>query len=164
MAKLSRHRSALSPKNEEKDCCARCYAKCYLLFINALTMVLACVLIYYGATTITISNRVKQIEEAANRTEANVMNTTNKADPMASESSLGTTAKGASSLFESAWITVVFMGIALLIISFNGLAGAITKKPCFLFTYLVQLMVFSAGLTFSAFYCFFFSDNAEALV
>ena len=33
-----------------------------------------------------------------------------------------------------------------------------------MFTHLVLLMVFSSALLYSAFYCFFFSDNAQALV
>ena len=64
MAKLSNHRSALSTKKEKDDCCASCYSKCYLFIINISTLVFASVLVYYGATTITISNKSKEVGNA----------------------------------------------------------------------------------------------------
>eukprot|EP00944_MAST-04C_sp_MAST-4C-sp1_P005667 g5667.t1 len=160
MAKLSNHRSALSTKKEKDDCCASCYSKCYLFIINISTLILASVLIYYGATTITISNKAKDVGNAT-ASEEQFVNSTNTILP--SESSLGT-AQGASSIFENAWVTVVAMGCSLFILSFVGIAGTVTRKKFILFTHLVLLMVFSSALLYSAFYCFFFSDNAQALV
>ena len=115
---------------------------------------------YYGATTITISNNAKDVGNAT-ASEEQFVNSTNTILP--SESSLGT-AQGASSIFENAWVTVVAMMFFIYFKLRRNSWNKVTRKKFILFTHLVLLMVFSSALLYSAFYCFFFSDNAQALV
>ena len=126
MAKLSNHRSALSTKKEKDDCCASCYSKCYLFIINILTLVFASVLIYYGATTITISNNSKEVGNAT-ASEESFVNSTKTILP--SESSLGT-AQGASSIFENDGNGCCH-GCSLFILSFVGIAEQLQGKSSF---------------------------------
>ena len=64
--------------------------------------------------------------------------------------------KAALLVFENAWVNVVVFGVIITIISVFGLIGTYTRKIGIMFAYLVMLMVCSACLIYSSFFCYFF--------
>ena len=158
MAKLSGHRAALhTHAKQEADCCSTCYSKCYLLFLNSLAVVFGILIVYFGATRLSVS-AAAQIAAATNGT-SNATGTVERAVDKALVSE-----KAALLVFENAWVNVVVFGVIITIISVFGLIGTYTRKIGIMFAYLVMLMVCSACLIYSSFFCYFFADQAKLLV
>jgi hypothetical protein len=167
MPKYSKKRPALNAAvnpGRQNDCCVSCYSKCYLYALNLVALVLGSVLIYYGATNVVLN----ALEDAKNMTRNATAGWGNSSIPDMERKAVATmtsmSAKAAAKMFGSAWITVVVIGVCMDIVALFGIVGVWTKKVGCLFAYLVMLMVVAAGLLYASFFCYFFADDAAALV